>query len=167
MTQGIYIISNNKSENVYIGQSKNIEKRIIAHFSHLRNNYHSNKNMQNEFNEFGEHSFNGVLLEEINDENNRKLREKELITSGKYSVYNGISKMVSYEGNSPKLVILEKEITKLKTDLNMLINFIIKDRDIKNKNFAQLTGCVNNLAEAYLFELKIKYPESYEKVKTI
>ena len=57
ITEGIYLISNKKSDNVYIGHSKNIENRIKQHFSQLRNNYHSNKNMQKVFNEFGEKEF--------------------------------------------------------------------------------------------------------------
>ena len=46
---GIYMIKNLKNDNIYIGQSKNIEKRWKEHIKELNGNYHPNKKMQHKY----------------------------------------------------------------------------------------------------------------------
>lgn len=50
MTIGIYKLYNTETNNIYIGQSRNIEKREIGHKTDLILNKHHNKNIQYEFN---------------------------------------------------------------------------------------------------------------------
>lgn len=57
IVSGIYEIFNNKNKKSYIGSSQDIYKRFSNHKSDLRNNKHKNNNIQNDFNEFGEESF--------------------------------------------------------------------------------------------------------------
>jgi group I intron endonuclease len=64
-TQGIYKIINTTSNKFYIGSSKQLNKRIIDHFSRLRNNIHKNKFLQRAFNKYGESSFKIEILEEF------------------------------------------------------------------------------------------------------
>lgn len=45
-----YIIENHETKNLYVGSTKNISKRINKHLTSLKSNKHSNKNLQNDFN---------------------------------------------------------------------------------------------------------------------
>jgi group I intron endonuclease len=60
---GIYIITHNKSFKRYVGQSKNIEKRLGEHWSKLRNNTHINKPLQNAYNKYGRDAFTVSTIE--------------------------------------------------------------------------------------------------------
>ena len=48
-TCGIYKISNTITNETYIGQSKNIEKRIATHKEDLKNGTHVNKGLQEDY----------------------------------------------------------------------------------------------------------------------
>lgn len=60
---GIYKIENKINHKVYIGQTNNLEKREIQHFSSLRNNNHFNSYLQNSFNKYGEENFTFTVLQ--------------------------------------------------------------------------------------------------------
>ena len=47
---GIYLISNSKNGKVYVGSSKNIEKRKKQHFKDLENNTHHSVKLQRSYN---------------------------------------------------------------------------------------------------------------------
>jgi group I intron endonuclease len=64
-TQGIYKIINTANNKFYIGSSKQLNKRIIDHFSRLRNNTHKNKFLQKSFNKYREASFKVEILEQF------------------------------------------------------------------------------------------------------
>ena len=64
---GIYGIVNCNNGNWYIGQSKNIYKRLTEHKSALRKNAHVNKKLQNAFVKYGSKSFAFVELQETNN----------------------------------------------------------------------------------------------------
>lgn len=63
---GTYMISNSITGRKYIGSSCNVEYRMHAHLSALRGNRHSNKDMQDDFNRYGEKSFSFVPVFERN-----------------------------------------------------------------------------------------------------
>lgn len=63
MNSGIYQIVNTKNNKIYIGSSKNCKKRIITHFSLLRNNKHKNKHLQSAYNKYGKENFNASIIE--------------------------------------------------------------------------------------------------------
>ena len=65
MTIGIYAIENLKNKKVYIGQSRNIEKRLLNHKKSLRNGSHFNMHLQNSFNLWGKEYFSFGLIEEV------------------------------------------------------------------------------------------------------
>lgn len=54
---GIYLISCKKIEKYYIGESQNVVTRLCAHKNKLRRNIHENKELQSDFNKFGEENF--------------------------------------------------------------------------------------------------------------
>lgn len=57
MQSGIYIIINKINNKVYIGQSKNLEKRKQQHFKKLKQNKHHNDHLQKAYNKYGENNF--------------------------------------------------------------------------------------------------------------
>ena len=54
---GIYLISCIKKQKHYIGESNNITARLCAHKNKLKRNIHENKELQSDFNEYGEEFF--------------------------------------------------------------------------------------------------------------
>lgn len=62
----IYKITNIKNNKVYIGSSKNIERRFYQHLLNLNNNNHINKHLQNAWNKYGEYGFKFEIIREVN-----------------------------------------------------------------------------------------------------
>lgn len=52
MNSGIYKITNNINEKVYIGSAKHIDKRIKKHIRELKNNKHHSRKFQNLYNKY-------------------------------------------------------------------------------------------------------------------
>jgi group I intron endonuclease len=70
---GIYSIVNNINNKKYIGQSRNIKRRIYNHKYELRKNKHFNKHLQRAWNKYGEEHFSfEVICECSTDEINEK-----------------------------------------------------------------------------------------------
>ena len=65
---GVYKITCTPLNKVYIGRSKNINQRKAEHFSDLRNNVHKCKEMQKDFNQYGENAFTFSIAEECDEE---------------------------------------------------------------------------------------------------
>ena len=76
---GVYKITCEDSDKIYIGESVNISQRIQKHFSLLRHNKHSNPVLQNMFNKHGEEKFHIWIIEytKFNDELELKKLEQK------------------------------------------------------------------------------------------
>jgi group I intron endonuclease len=59
---GIYCIENISNQKIYIGQSINMYKRLLAHKSALQRNSHGNRHLQNSWNRDGEQEFSFYYL---------------------------------------------------------------------------------------------------------
>jgi len=57
MTAGIYSIINSANKRVYVGSSRNIEKRLETHFDDLRRHAHHSWKLQADWGQYGEKSF--------------------------------------------------------------------------------------------------------------
>lgn len=57
MSSGIYCIKNTINGKRYIGQSIDLNRRKICHFSLLNHNKHTNKHLQSSFNVYGKENF--------------------------------------------------------------------------------------------------------------
>ena len=64
---GVYMIQNNITGKKYIGSSFNVSSRMHDHLLELKRNRHTNKEMQEDFNKYGENSFSFVPLFETKD----------------------------------------------------------------------------------------------------
>lgn len=58
---GIYKIENKTSGKCYVGQSRNVNKRLAEHKRLLRRDLHPNRHLQNAFNKHGEDAFSFSL----------------------------------------------------------------------------------------------------------
>jgi group I intron endonuclease len=69
MKSGIYMIKCKKNKKIYIGHSKNIEKRMKHHMNALIRGDHDNPYIQNAFKKYGEKCFEFKILELCGTEN--------------------------------------------------------------------------------------------------
>jgi group I intron endonuclease len=60
---GIYKIINKVNGKYYVGSSKNIQKRLNTHLTHLNGNYHFNDHLQYAWNKYGKENFNFIIVE--------------------------------------------------------------------------------------------------------
>lgn len=82
---GIYTITNNMTGKLYIGESLDIYRRWHdEHIPQLRKNRHYNKELQNDFNEYGEENFNFEILERYSEENPITTKARILILESYY-----------------------------------------------------------------------------------
>lgn len=81
---GIYIISCNQTDKVYIGESLNLSQRICKHFSLLRKGSHGNPILQNIYNKYGEDSLAVDVLEYVKTESELELKILEQKYQEKY-----------------------------------------------------------------------------------
>lgn len=83
---GIYLISNSKNGKVYVGSSKNVEKRKKQHFKDLENNTHHSAKLQRSYNVTRDRSvFQFSVIEEVNDL--KSLVEREQYYIELYNAY--------------------------------------------------------------------------------
>ena len=69
IVSGIYQIVNTQNGHKYIGSSKDIHKRILSHFEHLRKGKHHSIYLQRSYNLHGENVFDHSILEICSLEN--------------------------------------------------------------------------------------------------
>ena len=84
---GVYEIINTKTGICYIGSSKQINKRISAHFSKLRLNKHTNSYLQATYNKYGKDNFKINILEICDLENIKEVEQKYLDSKCKAQEY--------------------------------------------------------------------------------
>lgn len=65
----IYKIVNKINNKIYVGQTKNFQKRKREHFRLLRNNIHSNPHLQRSYNKYGCENFDFKLLKKCSKKN--------------------------------------------------------------------------------------------------
>lgn len=64
MTCGIYVITNQVTNNRYVGQSNDCERRFYDHLYELDSGDHWNRHLQNSYNKYGRNAFIFSILEE-------------------------------------------------------------------------------------------------------
>lgn len=84
MMQGVYIIRNKITEEVYVGSTTRLLKRKTQHFSSLKRNDHENKFLQQSYNQYKKKDFEFVILEEYEDPDREFLYKREDFYMKKY-----------------------------------------------------------------------------------
>jgi group I intron endonuclease len=121
-TSGVYAIINNFNGKKYIGSSYNCRGRLSSHLSFLRYSKHSNKHLQNAFDQCSIENFSYVLLEEVNDLS--KLYEREQYWIDFYKSYlpeNGYNRARFAESSTRGQVPWNKDNWKTKVTAEQLI----------------------------------------------
>lgn len=59
----VYCIECKVNNRRYIGQTRNFNKRILTHKNMLKNNTHTNKSLQSDFNKYGINNFIFYIIE--------------------------------------------------------------------------------------------------------
>ena len=98
---GVYAIFNLQNDKVYIGSSVNVPKRRTEHFYKLNKGIHSNKNLQEDYNLYGQANFEFIFLEEV-ERPLLPIREKFYIlrySNNLYNIYTNPN-YVTIEGSS-------------------------------------------------------------------
>lgn len=114
---GVYEILNSKNKKVYIGSSKDIERRIKDHKYKLKNGIHHNYKLQNDWNKYGEDVFSWSVLKEC-DLSDLFKYEKEYIDN-KDSIKNGyniapiLNVNNSYRQYYPRIFLKEDLVKKI------------------------------------------------------
>ena len=83
--RGIYKVVNLKTNQVYIGKSENLEKRMHYHLTSLKGNWNKNKYLQQSFNEYGANNFKIEIVELL--DNDKDLNEYEKYYIDQYQAY--------------------------------------------------------------------------------
>ena len=91
----VYMIRHNVTGRMYIGRSKELEKRIYSHFNRLRSGKHPVEDMQEDFDLFGD-DFTISILGEITNEHiwlEKEMQEK----------YQSTVRGIGYNYNDPRI----------------------------------------------------------------
>ena len=129
---GVYTITNNVNNKVYIGETVNLGNRFSDHISDLIHGIHCNKNLQKDFTLYGIHNFSFRILKVINNncKNNSEIVNTLLYLESAY--YRKYEKDYDFYN----IVIPYKEIDKEKVDMpNYTIDYNIIKCMLNNDPF--------------------------------
>lgn len=152
----IYKIINNKTNKIYVGQTKrSLRERKNQHFSELRNQNHYNTQLQEDYNKYGESSFSFEILENNIDEEYLIEKETYWIQSlgGMYSdrLYNQTDNTTISDYNRSQLIKYNKERV-LRQDT--LQKFSDNNKGSKNPYFNKM-----KYTQDFISQLRIEHEE--------
>jgi len=159
MKSGIYKITNNENNMVYVGQTKNLNTRYASHIRKMKKNKHHNEYLQRAFIKYGEDNFEFEILE------GDFIQEFSLIeTSIKKLSELGIKFSIDDFGTGySSLAYLEKlPVQRVKIDKTFILNLFNSSGNEKitisaieiAKNFSLETIAEGVESEATLLRLK-------------
>ena len=155
-TCGIYEIFCTKTNKAYIGSTSiNFGDRRDCHFASLRNGYHFNKKMQEDFDTFGEGSFKFKVIECVEPGNIEKCQERERYWIKKLNTINdgyNVSTGGIFEGIRPS-----KEKIRQMTELNRIYNTGKKCSEETKRNMSRSNrhGAVLKKEDVYSIKIRL------------
>lgn len=146
---GVYTIENSTNNRLYIGSSICVRSRLINHLWYLRRGDHANRDLQKEFNEFGEKAFRIGVWEMANSLEQARHQEQWLLDmcfKAKSNLYNRARKVEYYDGDDRK-----KTIRLLSPDGN-----VMEFRGIKDfcRQYGQDRSCIGRVLKDPKFTCK-------------
>lgn len=111
---GVYKIINTVNEKIYIGSSKDINRRWSEHIRALELNAHINQHLQNAWNKYGRKSFKFEIIEQC-DEKHQYEREQYYIDLYKPFQDNGYNIVQKISNDLIGGVTIQKECTRCHT----------------------------------------------------
>ena len=166
----IYKIINKITNQVYVGQTTNLQRRLENHLSALRNNSHVNPKLQSSWNKYGEENFE--ITSQIYELTREELNKKEIEEIKKENSYeNGFNLTLGGDGGNTR--------GKLSFEDFCFIFFGIQEYDGLTNRIADYLGIDSStisaikrktaytwyipMAEALPDKEKIRYFELFEK----
>lgn len=160
--QGIYKIVNHKNNKIYIGYASiSLGDRRDSHFACLRNGYHFNKDLQDDFNKYGEENFSFEVVEVIDSDDIEVFKEKEKYYIKQYNtIKDGYNMSAGGDSSARPTLQKIKDMAKLNRKLN--IGKTASEDARKNmraaraRNSSRLKGENNSciLTKEIVFEIK-------------
>jgi group I intron endonuclease len=132
-TSGIYAISSLLNKKVYIGYSKNIEKRWTVHKSKLNKGTHVNRHLQSAWNIYDKKSFSFVIIERLSPLLTKQQYEE--VETKWVLFYNSHLSEFGYNSTLPgsiPLYRMEENITQRNKELTKYV--CIRNNEIVNIN---------------------------------
>ena len=121
---GIYTITNKTTGRLYIGESLDIYRRWHdEHIPQLRKNRHYNKELQNDFNKYGEENFSFEVLERYSENNPISTKARILILESYFITQFGKAGISLYNLENTLVEILSGN--KIPAEGNTLIYIIV------------------------------------------
>lgn len=150
---GVYKITCTPVNKVYIGRSKNINQRKAEHFSDLRNNVHKCKEMQKDFNQYGENAFTFSIAEECDEEKAIWLEDYYMFHCGAFS----------HGYNTKRGDIInakEKCVTDNAEHENNYEKTFLEVAEEEKKNEQHMISCLKDISVQWLVFMTNKYNNS-------
>ena len=108
---GVYAIHNLKTGKRYIGSSSNLQGRFAVHKTTLKNGYHSNKFLQEDYIEFGLDAFKFIVLENCPKDKLFIIEQRYLDSYKRYNM-NQYLYNIATDASSPKGIKRSNETKK-------------------------------------------------------
>jgi group I intron endonuclease len=154
-TSGIYKIENIINGKIYIGRSKNIEKRWFEHKRELKHNSHHSRKLQNAVNKYGIENFIFSIIEEAKESDIVRLEQEYL------DLYNSVDDGYNIIKTASPLAPYRQVSSDTKAKLSAAAKGKIRSQETKLKlsrsklgkksNFTKLTKeLVMQIREDYL-----------------
>lgn len=147
---GIYRITNEVDNKVYVGSSLNIKNREYKHFWLLRNNKHDNSFLQNSFNKNGELKFKFQIIELCNSSEliDRENYYIDLLKSNFPEFGYNLAKVNEFRRNTYNDEV-KRKLSKYNLQKNSNFNLFYLKNILSNeiKTFDNLVDAANYLIE--------------------
>lgn len=103
MKQKVYVITNHANGKKYVGCSQNVAYRFKQHMSGLRHHRHNNKNLQKDYDEYGEEQFSYEVVDEKHEPFHQTEERSWMIKLQTYDERFG------YNYKDPMMSVIRKE----------------------------------------------------------
>lgn len=162
MTVGIYLLRFEGTDKVYVGQSRNIEKRVTKHFRDLKAREHSYK-LQKAFSTYGMPIYEIVAECSIEELDTLEIEAVAIFDS----INNGFNSMEA--GEYFPIFIGEKNAQSLYSDedIEWIFNYLIDNPEMSLITVSENTGVhrstLKNINNGYSHKwLEDRFPERYK-----
>jgi hypothetical protein len=164
---GIYALSFNGGEAIYVGQSQDIEKRTRSHLRELTKSKHYNYKIQDAYNKFGTPEI--IILEECPCDTKVLIRAENFWIDEFDSCRNGLNLR-----DKDETALRGVNANRAKYSLEQVLAVFDYLLDVKNtpKQISEWTGVpvgnINSISRgASHVWLKSEYPEKYAKLESL
>jgi hypothetical protein len=170
MISGIYIIKNIKNNKVYIGQSKNIEKRFKQYRNSLKNKYCHNYKLQKDYDKYGLGYFEFDILQkdvdpyELDEFESKYIKKFNSVRDG----YN-LSKPLDYEILDNEELVLDiknkllKAMTLVKHNTVYLLNDVASKLNISENDICVIMRKGITWSEYVVYDTELRIENDYTK----